>query len=93
MEKITNEMIEQFYELLVNLNTKEECSVLMEDLLTKQELSKLSQRVEAARLLLAGNTYEQVIKQTNISSATLSRVSNCCKYGRGYRNSELLNDK
>ena len=40
---------------------------------------------KAARLLMEGKTYTQVIEQTNISSATLSRVSRCVQYGQGYR--------
>ena len=33
---------------------------------------------------MAGNTYSQVIAQSEISSATLSRVSRCVQYGKGY---------
>lgn len=46
----------------------------------------MSQRVRAAKLLLEGKTYEQIIAETNISSATLSRVSKCVHYGEGYKN-------
>ena len=35
----------------------------------------MAQRVRAAKLLLEGKTYQQVIEETEISSATLSRVS------------------
>ena len=43
-----------------------------------------AERVFAARLLMEGNTYSQVIAQADISSATLSRVSRCVQYGKGY---------
>ena len=43
----------------------------------------MSQRLEAAKLLLEGKTYEQVIEKTKISSTTLSRVSRCLRYGDG----------
>ena len=43
----------------------------------------MAQRLEAAKLLLQGYTYEQVIEQTKISSTTLSRVSRCIRYGEG----------
>ena len=42
-------------------------------------------RVVAARLFIEGKTYNQVIEETNISSATLSRVSRCVQRGQGYR--------
>jgi uncharacterized protein YerC len=35
--------------------------------------------------LLEGKTYNQIIEQTDISSATLSRVSNALQYGKGYK--------
>ena len=45
----------------------------------------MTQRIKAAKLLLDGETYEQIIAKTEISSATLSRVSRCVKYGEGYK--------
>ena len=33
--------------------------------------------------MLEGKTYSQVIEETQISSATLSRVSVCIKHGNG----------
>ena len=44
----------------------------------------MAERVEAAKLLMEGKTYNQVIAETDISSATLSRVSRCVQYGKGY---------
>ena len=51
----------------------------------------MAERVFAAKLLLQGNTYSQVMSQADISSATLSRVSRCVQYGQGY--SSLLKEK
>ena len=57
------------------------------DNINVRELEKMSQRLEAAKLLLDGCTYEQVIEKTKISSTTLSRVSRCIRYGDGgYQN-------
>ena len=39
--------------------------------------------MKAAELLLDNKTYAQVIAETDISSATLSRVSRCIRYGDG----------
>ena len=44
----------------------------------------MAERVYAAQLLMEGNTYNQVMAQAEISSATLSRVSRCVQYGNGY---------
>ena len=43
----------------------------------------MAQRAYAAKLFLEGNTYAQIIEKTDISSATLSRVSRCINYGGG----------
>ena len=83
-----NEKIDALYELICKLETKEECAALFEDLCTRKEVENMAERAYAAKLLLDGKTYNQVIGETNISSATLSRVSRCVQYGRGY--SKLL---
>jgi TrpR-related protein YerC/YecD len=78
--------IDNLYELVPLIQTKDECRALFEDLCTYKEIEAMAQRLHAARLLLDGVTYEQIIEQTGISSATLSRVSKCVKYGEGYKN-------
>ena len=45
---------------------------------------RVAERCHAAKLLMDGNTYNQVMAQADISSATLSRVSRCVQYGKGY---------
>ena len=84
MVNVSKEMFDELYEALLNLETKEDCKIFLEDLCTKKEVENMAQRVQAARLLLEGSTYNQVIEKTGISSATLSRVSTCVKYGEGY---------
>ena len=77
--------IERLYELIPLIQSKEECKDLFEDLCTYKEIEAMAQRLHAAELLLNGVTYEQIIEKTGISSATLSRVSKCVKYGSGYK--------
>ena len=82
MEK--SEKITELYRIIADLTTIEECQQLFDDLCTKKEVEKMAERIYAAKLLLEGKTYNQVITQTDISSATLSRVSRCVQYGEGY---------
>ena len=84
------EKIEALYSLLLELKSMEDCRDLFADLCTVKEIEKMAERIYAAKLLLEGKTYNQVIAQADISSATLSRVSRCVQYGRGY--SRLLKD-
>lgn len=77
-------MMEALYELIASLESPEDCRRLFEDMCTNKEIEQMAQRIYAARLLLEGKTYTQVIEKTDISSATLSRVSRCVQYGEGY---------
>lgn len=78
----------RLYELLAKIDNPEDIGYLLEDLCTKKEVINMAERLYAAELLLQGNTYNQVMAQSDISSATLSRVSQCVQYGKGY--SKLL---
>lgn len=80
-----NKDIKELYSLIISLKTAEDCADLFSDLCTAKEIEQMAQRVKAARLLLLGNTYNQVMEQCDISSATLSRVSRCVQYGNGYK--------
>ena len=88
MEK--QEKINALYETIVSLESVDSCRDLFEDLCTQKELEKMAERIYAAKLLLQGKTYNQLIAEADISSATLSRVSRCVQYGKGY--SQLLKD-
>lgn len=76
--------IEELYRIITSIDDEKVCKSFFEDLCTIQEIDKMAQRIEAAKRLIDGDTYEEIIKETDISSATLSRVSKCVKYGKGY---------
>ena len=75
----------ELFEVLLSLKTQEDCADFFRDLCTVKELDSMTQRIKAAKLLKNGETYEKIISKTDISSATLSRVSRCVKYGSGYK--------
>lgn len=68
---------------LLNCQNKQDCAALLEDLCTYQEIEQMAQRAASAQLILEGKTYAEIIEQTGISSATLSRVSKEVRHGRG----------
>ena len=70
---------------IIRLFQNEDCDDLLNDLCTAKELEQMAQRVKAAKLLLSGKTYNQVMEECVISSATLSRVSRAVQYGKGYK--------
>ena len=82
------ERIENLFKLITAIDNVDDCRALFDDLCTVKELENMAERCYAAKLLIEGNTYNQVMAQADISSATLSRVSRCVQYGKGY--SKLL---
>ncbi len=78
------ELTNRLFSLIASLETPEDCRLLFEDMCTVKEIEQMAGRIEAAKLLLEGKTYTQVTEVCDISSATLSRVSRCVKYGKGY---------
>ena len=75
----------ELYSALLSIKTEQEMEQFLLDLCTIKELDSMAQRILSAKLLLNGETYESIIKKTDISSATLSRVSRCVKQGNGYK--------
>ena len=71
------------FDAILSLETREECYDFFEDLCTVKEISDMAQRLEAAKLLLDGSTYEQIVKTVEISTATISRINRCIQYGTG----------
>lgn len=78
------ERIDQLFRLIATIDDPEDCRALFDDLCTVKEIENMAERCYAAKLLIEGNTYNQVMSQADISSATLSRVSRCVQYGKGY---------
>ena len=83
--------IDDLYELIASITDPEDIRALFDDMCTRKEIDNMAERIFAARLLIRGNTYSQVMAKADISSATLSRVSRCVQYGSGY--SRLLKEK
>ena len=86
MKKTPREDSGLLYESLLKLETVEECRRFLRDLCTVSELKAMEQRVEVAMYLREGMIYQDILKRTGASSATISRVNRCLQYGDdGYR--------
>ena len=83
-KKANEEMIAELFELIAAIKSADDCRELFCDLCTNKEIEQMAQRIAAAKLLIEGKTYQQVTENVEISSATLSRVSRCVRYGTGY---------
>ena len=83
-KKVTEEMLHDFFELIIAVDNEEDCRLLFNDLCTFKEIEQMALRIRAAKLLMDGKTYIQIMNEVDVSSATLSRISRCVQYGGGY---------
>ncbi|MCK4240068.1 MAG: hypothetical protein KAW42_06880 [Candidatus Atribacteria bacterium] len=81
-----DELTDQLFKAILLLKNEKECYSFFEDLATINEIKELSQRIEVARMLNNGSTYEEIAHKIGASSATISRVKRCLNYGAdGYK--------
>ena len=84
-KKIHTEAVDQLFEAILSLKTKEECYTFFFFLCTINELLSLSQRLEVAKMLRQKKTYLEISEKTGASTATISRVNRSLIYGNdGY---------
>lgn len=84
-KKLQTYAVDQLFDAILCLETKEECYAFFEDLCTVNELLSLSQRFEVAAMLKKHKTYLEIAEKTGASTATISRVNRSLNYGNdGY---------
>lgn len=83
MSKCDTDSVRHLYRAILNLKTEEECMNFFEDLCTVREILNLAQRLDTAVMLKDGAAYNEISERIGISTATISRVNNCLKYGNG----------
>ncbi|WP_425058080.1 hypothetical protein SCACP_27280 [Sporomusa carbonis] len=84
--KLKDRLTDQLFQAILSLKNEEECYQFFEDVCTIGELKAMAQRLEVARLLQAGTTYDDIVAITGASTATISRVKRCLYYGAdGYK--------
>lgn len=80
-QKLRDDLTDQLCRAVLSLNTMEECYQFFEDVCTIGELRAMAQRLDVARMLHEGCTYDDIVAQTGASTATISRVKRCLNYG------------
>jgi len=83
MDKIRTPDVENLLLVLSKVKDKDECYKLLMDVCTIKEIKDMAQRLETARLLSGGKSYNEIVEQVGASSATISRVNRCLQYGEG----------
>ena len=80
-----DEKLTYLFKGILTLETVEDCYDFFADLCTPAELQEMSRRMQAAKMLRDGHIYNEIAATTGLSTATISRVNKCLKYGNeGY---------
>ena len=82
-EKLRDHLHDQLFRAILELKSVDECYEFFEDICTIQEMKAISARLEVARMLKAGDIYEDIVQKTGASTATISRIKRCLVYGSG----------
>lgn len=80
---LISEDSKNFYRTLLHLKTEEECLNFLRDLLTEKEIKEFVNRWKVVRLLDKKTPYEEITKNTGMSSTTIARISKWMQEGRG----------
>ncbi|MBO5218005.1 MAG: helix-turn-helix domain-containing protein [Clostridia bacterium] len=81
MSKLHDEKIDYLFKGILTLENVSECYSFFEDLCTVAELQEMSKRLLAAKMLKDNYIYTEIAERTGLSTATISRVNRCLKYG------------
>ena len=77
--------LDYLFKAIMTLETLDDCYDFFEDLCTVSEVQEMSRRLLAAKMLQNNKIYADIAAETGLSTATISRVNKCLKYGNeGY---------
>ncbi len=80
-EKLRTKATDSLMKAILSLENTEEAYCFFEDLCTIAEIRSMSQRLEVAKMLTKGRTYQEIGNLTGASTATISRVNRALVWG------------
>lgn len=83
IDKLRGKQLDQLFDAILSLETREECYRFFDDVATMNEIQSLTQRLQVAKMLNEGKTYNTIEEETKASTATISRVRRSLDYGSG----------
>ena len=78
-----NNKIDNLYKSILLLENIEEARNFFRDLLTEAEMTEFANRWQAAQMLEQKISYEEITKETGLSSRTVARISKWLNSGTG----------
>ncbi len=84
--KIRNSNTDALFQAILTLENIDECYKFFDDLCTVPEIKAMAQRYVVAKMLSEGEIYNDIVRDTGASTATISRVNRSLNYGSdGYK--------
>ena len=81
--KIRDDNTDFLFEAILQLKNIDECYDFFEDLCTVPEVKAMAQRIAVAKMLSDKKVYNDIVRLTGASTATISRVNRSLSYGCG----------
>ena len=86
MSGVNSAETDRLFQAILSLRTVKECYDFFGDACTIQEIQEIARRFDVACRLEKGGNYQEIYRETGVSTATICRVSRCLNYGsNGYR--------
>jgi len=77
---------QQFAKVMVAIKSTNDMQNFIRDVMTEKEIIEISSRLEAARMLVDGKKYIEIVAKTKLSSRTIARISDWLQNGcSGYQ--------
>ncbi|MBR4866479.1 MAG: hypothetical protein IKU11_07305 [Clostridia bacterium] len=83
MTSFHNKDTDRLFQAILTLKSIEECDQFFDDICTIQEVLTIAQRLKTAELLKKGANYQEINRETGMSTTTISRVRRSLDYGSG----------
>lgn len=83
MDYLSTKEAKELYKALLSIQTEEELKKFLGDLLTQAEIKEFANRWKVARLLEEKVPYEEITRQTGMSSTTIARIQKWLQDGKG----------
>jgi TrpR-related protein YerC/YecD len=79
----TASRFDELVEAVTRLRDPEVVAAFLRDLCTSTELDAMGQRLQVARLVDDGMSYQEISRRTGASTATITRVAQWLHHGQG----------
>ncbi len=76
-----NQFTDELFDAILTLKSREECYKFFTDACTPREIQAIAQRFAVAKMLKNKMVYNEIIKETGASTATISRVNRAINEG------------